>query len=89
MRALLLDKTGPVSSLHVGDLPVPEPGTGEIRVKVRAVGLNPVDYKLAGRGNPNWKWPHLLGSMWRAWSTRSAQMSFSGKPATGSSITAT
>ncbi len=61
MRALSLDKTGPVGSLHVGDLPVPEPGTGEIRVKVRAVGLNPVDYKLAGRGNPNWKWPHVLG----------------------------
>ena len=61
MRALLLDKTGPVGSLHVGDLPVPEPGTGEIRVKVHAVGLNPVDYKLAGRGNPNWKWPHVLG----------------------------
>ncbi len=61
MKALLLDKTGPVGDLRVGEIPVPEPGSGEIRVKVRATSLNPVDYKLAGRGNPNWKWPHVLG----------------------------
>lgn len=61
MKALLLDRTGPVSSLYVGDLPIPEPGDNEIRVKVRAVSLNPVDYKLAGRGNENWIWPHVLG----------------------------
>ena len=61
MKALLLDAVGPVSSLYVGELPVPEPGAGEIRVKVHAVSLNPVDYKLAGRGNENWKWPHVLG----------------------------
>ena len=61
MKALLLDAVGPVSSLYVGELPVPEPGAGEIQVKVHAVSLNPVDYKLAGRGNENWKWPHVLG----------------------------
>ncbi len=61
MKALLLDKPGPVSDLHVGDLPVPEPGPNEIRVKVSAVSLNPVDYKLAGRSNDNWAWPHVLG----------------------------
>ncbi len=61
MRALLLDRVGPVGSLHVGDLSVTEPGPGEIRVKVHAAGLNPVDYKLAGCGNENWNWPHVLG----------------------------
>jgi NADPH:quinone reductase-like Zn-dependent oxidoreductase len=40
---------------------MPEPGPGEIRVKVRSVSLNPVDYKLAGRGHENWSWPHVLG----------------------------
>jgi NADPH2:quinone reductase len=25
------------------------------------MGLNPVDYKLAGRGNPAWAYPHILG----------------------------
>jgi|TARA_B100001964_G_scaffold170778_1_gene187928 NADPH:quinone reductase-like Zn-dependent oxidoreductase len=61
MKALLLDKPGPVSDLRVGELPLPEPGPDEIRVKVHAVSLNPVDYKLAGRGNNNWAWPHVLG----------------------------
>jgi NADPH:quinone reductase-like Zn-dependent oxidoreductase len=31
--------------LSVIDQPVPEPGAGEVRVAVRAVGVNPVDYK--------------------------------------------
>jgi NADPH:quinone reductase-like Zn-dependent oxidoreductase len=61
MKALLLDKPGPVSSLRIGELPLSEPGSNEIRVKVHAVSLNPVDYKLAGRGNDNWSWPHVLG----------------------------
>ncbi len=61
MKALLLDKPGPVANLHVGELPIPEPGPNEIRVKVRAVSLNPVDYKTAGRGNANWSFPHVLG----------------------------
>lgn len=61
MKALLLDKPGLVSSLRVGELPLPEPKSDEIRVKVHAVSLNPVDYKTAGRGNDNWSYPHVLG----------------------------
>lgn len=61
MKALLLDKPGVVSDLYVGELPTPEPGPDEIRVKVHAVSLNPVDYKLTGRGNPNWTFPFVLG----------------------------
>ena len=61
MKALLLEKPSPVSDLHLGELPTPEPDPNEIRVKVHAVSLNPVDYKLAGRGNDNWTWPHVLG----------------------------
>lgn len=61
MKALLLNETGPVGNLRVGELSLPEPGEGEIRVKVRSVSLNPVDYKLAGRGHPDWSWPHVLG----------------------------
>jgi NADPH:quinone reductase-like Zn-dependent oxidoreductase len=61
MKALLLSKPGPVSSLRISDIPIPEPGANEIRVKVHAVSLNPVDYKLAGRGNDNWTYPHILG----------------------------
>ncbi len=61
MRALILDKPGPVESLRVAEAPDPQPKAGEIRVRVAAVGLNPVDYKLAGRGNPHWNYPHVLG----------------------------
>lgn len=61
MKALLLDKPGLISDLYIGELPLPEPGPDEIRVKVHAVSLNPVDYKLAGRGNDNWAYPHVLG----------------------------
>ncbi len=32
--------------LAVEDLPTPDPGPGEVRIAVRAAGVNPVDYKL-------------------------------------------
>jgi NADPH:quinone reductase len=61
MQALVLDQPGSVNTLHLAEVALPQPATGEIRVKVAAVGLNPVDYKLAGRGNPAWTYPHILG----------------------------
>lgn len=42
-------------------IPKPQPGEGQIQVEVRAVGLNPVDYKLAMSGYPSWTYPHVLG----------------------------
>lgn len=32
------------------DLPTPEPGRGELRVRVRAIGVNPVDWKMRSHG---------------------------------------
>lgn len=61
MKALVLDKAGSHQELRVGDMPDPQPGEGEILVRVRAVGLNPVDYKLAVGGRPGWQWPHIPG----------------------------
>jgi NADPH:quinone reductase len=57
----MLGQPGPVETLSIGEAPEPQPGAGQIRVKVAAIGLNPVDYKLAGRGNPAWLYPHILG----------------------------
>ena len=61
MRALVLEKPGKPDTLREADVPQPEPGKGEVRVKVHAVGLNPVDYKLAATGFPGWKYPFILG----------------------------
>ena len=43
MRALILNEPGTVQSLCVSDVSDPQPGPGDIRVQVAAVGLNPVD----------------------------------------------
>lgn len=61
MRALVLEQPGNPDTLREADMPQPEPGKGEVRVKVHAVGLNPVDYKLAATGFPSWKYPFILG----------------------------
>ena len=61
MKALILEKPGSPDHLKIADQPVPEPAPDEIRVKVMAVGLNPVDYKTAEWGHPSWQWPHILG----------------------------
>jgi len=59
MKALVLDRPG--AALHLADVATPEPGPGEVRVRVLAAGLNPVDYKLLGGGHPDWKYPFILG----------------------------
>ena len=40
MKALLSKAPGPPSSLVIEDLPTPEPGRGEVRIKVAACGIN-------------------------------------------------
>jgi NADPH2:quinone reductase len=61
MRALVLDRPGSPDTLRIAALPVPEPGPGEVRVKVEACGLNPSDYLRAAHGMPSWTWPAVLG----------------------------
>lgn len=49
MRAAWYERKGPAAEvLTVGERPVPEPGPGELLVRVRASGVNPSDTK--GRG---------------------------------------
>lgn len=47
MRALTAKRYGPLEDLRVIDLARPEPGVGEVRVRVVASALNPADYKVA------------------------------------------
>jgi NADPH2:quinone reductase len=46
MRAATFTHTGPARDvLHVGDVPTPEPGPGEVRVRLATSGVNPSDVK--------------------------------------------
>ena len=43
MRAVQITETGGPEVMQVVDLPVPEPGSGEVRIQVAAAGLNFID----------------------------------------------
>ena len=49
MRAASYTRTGPAAEvLSLGELPTPEPGPGELRVKLATSGVNPSDVKTRG-----------------------------------------
>src|SRR5215471_7688305 len=43
MRAVVFDQPGDESVLHLADLPSPEPGAGELKLRVRATAVNRAD----------------------------------------------
>src|SRR4051794_28109950 len=43
MKAAYIEETGPPENIKVGELPKPEPGPGQVLVRVHAVSLNPID----------------------------------------------
>jgi alcohol dehydrogenase len=45
MRACIIDRHGGPDVLRIGERPRPEPRAGQVLLRVRAAGLNPVDYK--------------------------------------------
>ncbi|WP_090945872.1 NADP-dependent oxidoreductase [Nonomuraea jiangxiensis] len=47
MKAIVLDKYGSADDLHLVDLPDPKVAPGEVLIRVKAAGVNPVDWKLA------------------------------------------
>lgn len=53
MRAAFYEKNGPARDvLHVGDLETPEPGPGEVRVRLAVSGVNPSDVKARAGSRP-------------------------------------
>jgi NADPH2:quinone reductase len=63
MKAAYIDVPGPAETIQYGDLPTPEPGPGQVRVKVGAAALNPIDvYIRAGTAPANLPRPFIVGS---------------------------
>src|SRR3954471_7005276 len=46
MRAVIFIEYGGPEVLQVGDVPEPHPGPGQVRIAVRAAGVNPIDWKM-------------------------------------------
>lgn len=62
MKAIVVPQAGGgLDSVKLADIPVPSPGPGELRLRVEAVSINPVDWKVAVDNKPEWTFPHVLG----------------------------
>lgn len=64
MRAITYRRTGGPDVLELVDAPVPEPGPGEVRVRVAFSGVNPTDWKSrsAAQPGPDGQVPNQDGS---------------------------
>ena len=67
MKAALYRRTGPAAEvLRVEEVERPQPGRGQVLVRVRASGVNPTDYKSRGGLTPRpiegFQIPHLDGA---------------------------
>ncbi len=51
MKAMVIRGFGGPEVFEQVELPTPEPGAGEVRVRVRATSVNPVDYKIRKSGS--------------------------------------
>ena len=62
MKAAFIHETGEPNVLQYGELPTPEPGSGEVLVKVGAAALNPIDtYIRSGAVALPIKFPYVVG----------------------------
>ncbi|MBN8226676.1 NADP-dependent oxidoreductase [Corallococcus macrosporus] len=64
MKAVVLKGYGDVDVLAVQDMPEPKVGPGEVKVRVTAASINPVDWKIRRgdmKGRMDLKFPAILG----------------------------
>ena len=59
MKAIVLSAFGSADNFAAAELPIPEVCKGEVRIRVKAVSFNPVDYQIR-KGQPE---SSLLRSM--------------------------
>ena len=65
MRAYRLHAYGSPENARLEECPMPEPAAGEVRIRVQAAGLNPVDYKIREgklRAISGYRLPCVLGN---------------------------
>jgi NADPH:quinone reductase len=61
MRAAYYDSNGPARTvLQVAELPAPEPGPGEVRVRIGASGINPSDVKARAGATRKIAFPRVI-----------------------------
>ena len=61
MRAVWYEAYGPAKEvLKFGELDTPEPGAGEVRVRLHASGANPSDYKARLGSRGEMRWPRII-----------------------------
>jgi NADPH:quinone reductase-like Zn-dependent oxidoreductase len=46
MQALVIDRLGGPEVYRLAEMPVPEPGQGQVQIRVEGAGMNPVDWKI-------------------------------------------
>lgn len=62
MKAAYINQPGPPENIIIGDLPTPDPKSGQVLVRVHAASLNPVDtYIRAGTIQMNIPLPFVVG----------------------------
>jgi len=61
MKAVRFDEYGGIDVLRIADVPVPEPGRGEVLVKVKAASINPGEGKIR-EGLFHARWPATFPS---------------------------
>lgn len=64
MRAITITQYGEADVLRLAEVPLPEPGPGQVRVAVKAAGVNPVDWKIRSGAMAEIRpveFPHILG----------------------------
>ena len=63
MRAAVIDQTGGPEQIHLTHMAIPEPQAGEVRVRVRASSINPIDtYIRSGMVAATLPMPYIPGA---------------------------
>ncbi|RQW26034.1 quinone oxidoreductase [Rhodobacteraceae bacterium CH30] len=52
MKAMIIRQCGASSEFELAELPLPEPQAGQVRIKVMATGVNPIDCKIRSGAVP-------------------------------------